>query len=223
MVMPAYTPPPDTFIPLFDTVIQRHGYLAAMVFGLVWRYSQMRDGICRAAVNTLAARLVLSRSTVIRQLDLLVQAGLLKDHTPHLRNHPHTYRPHWEFESVCQEDPSSPSGSVPIEEAPIPPDNPEGLAQAQPGQPDSGLSPSSQMAVRLWEDICFTLYLEKHTAPCKKYTGLAQPIGWDGVTLTLQVQDEYARQWLSERLTSTTARILRGILCHPTAQIVFSG
>jgi DNA-binding Lrp family transcriptional regulator len=53
----------------------------------------MRDGVCRASVDTLAGRLNVSRSTIKRYLKMLTDTGYLVDHTPDLRNRPHIYQP----------------------------------------------------------------------------------------------------------------------------------
>jgi hypothetical protein len=77
------------FTPLFEPLVQRYGLLTAAVYGLVWRYCQMRDGACRASVPTLAARLSISERSFSRQVILLKQDGLIEDRTPNLRNRPH--------------------------------------------------------------------------------------------------------------------------------------
>lgn len=79
----------DSFTPLFDALTQRYGVVTAAVYGRIWRYCQMEDSVCRAAQETIAADLGLSRSTVIRSTSQLVNDGYLKDLTPELRNRPH--------------------------------------------------------------------------------------------------------------------------------------
>jgi hypothetical protein len=81
------------FTPVFDNLILAVGPIPALVFGLVWRYTHMSDGVCRAACPTLAARLGLDRSTILRALQKLRETGLLEDLTPGLRNRPHVLRP----------------------------------------------------------------------------------------------------------------------------------
>jgi len=65
-----FTPTPDAVIDDIDTA-------AAVVFGVVWRYCQMRDGHCNASLLTIAARSGYSINTVRRRLDDLVSNGWL--------------------------------------------------------------------------------------------------------------------------------------------------
>jgi len=83
-VMSGFTPAPDVLITEF-------GFVTALVWGKVWRYCQMSDGICRAKLETLAGQLGMSVRTIIRHIDPLVRAGYLKDITPELKNRPHIY------------------------------------------------------------------------------------------------------------------------------------
>ena len=83
-VMSGFTPAPDVLITEF-------GFVTALVWGKVWRYCQMSDGICRAKLETLAGQLGMSVRTIIRHIDPLVDGGYLKDVTPDLKNRPHIY------------------------------------------------------------------------------------------------------------------------------------
>lgn len=67
------------------------GLVCAAVYGTVWRYCQMKEGICRASLNTLGADLSIDRATVLRSIDKLCKLGYLVDQTPDRRNAPHTY------------------------------------------------------------------------------------------------------------------------------------
>jgi hypothetical protein len=80
------------FTPVFDSVARQLGNTAANVFGAVWRFCQMSEGVCRASVRTLAERLNLNEATVHKYLKILVQANYLEDLTPHARHAPHVYR-----------------------------------------------------------------------------------------------------------------------------------
>lgn len=81
----------DGFTPIIDALVEDVGIIAAAVFGRMWRYCQMENGVCHASLGTIAAELHLSVRTVIRHSDNLVSKGYLKDTTPDLRNAPHTY------------------------------------------------------------------------------------------------------------------------------------
>lgn len=79
------------FTPLIDAVVADAGLNEALVYGMVWRYCRMSDGICRASTTTIANRLGLSSRTVMRCLARLVKLGYLEDKTPGLKNRPHIY------------------------------------------------------------------------------------------------------------------------------------
>lgn len=77
--------------PLIDALVQKHGVHAAAVFGRMWRYCQLEDGICRASLETIADELHLSRPTVTQHIETLIKNGYLVDRTPGRRNAPHIY------------------------------------------------------------------------------------------------------------------------------------
>jgi hypothetical protein len=81
------------YTPVFDNLIHEIGLIPALVFGLVWRYAHMSDGVCRASCQTVGQRLGLSRVTILRTLHQLCEARLVEDLTPGLRNRPHILRP----------------------------------------------------------------------------------------------------------------------------------
>lgn len=78
--------------PLIDALVRKHGIVVSAVFGRMWRYCQLDDGVCRATIDTIAAELNISRMTVIRHQELLVRDGYLLDTTPDRRNAPHIYK-----------------------------------------------------------------------------------------------------------------------------------
>lgn len=81
----------DGFTPVIDTVMKETSLITAVVFGRVWRYCQMETGVCNASLDRIANGIGLSRTTVMQHIKVLVDIGYLKDHSPDLRNHPHTY------------------------------------------------------------------------------------------------------------------------------------
>ena len=83
---------PDTFTPVFDTLIQRHGSNLALVYGAMWRFAQMETGACTASYATIACRAGLSRRTVIRYVQQLLRLGLIEDLSPGAAARPHIYR-----------------------------------------------------------------------------------------------------------------------------------
>lgn len=79
------------FTPALDVLIERFDPITALVWGRIWRYSQMKEGVCRASQETIATELNISIRTVGRKIKQLVGAGYLTDCTPGLRHSPHTY------------------------------------------------------------------------------------------------------------------------------------
>lgn len=79
------------FTPLLDDLVRDYGVITAAVWGRVWRYAQQENRVCQASQDKIAAELAISRRTVIRHLEILTQDGYLLDHTPELKNRPHTY------------------------------------------------------------------------------------------------------------------------------------
>ena len=78
--------------PIIDSMIQDVGLTTAIVFGRMWRYCQMVDGVCRASQDTIADELGISRPTVNKHVEILVNKKYLIDLTPKLNGHPHTYK-----------------------------------------------------------------------------------------------------------------------------------
>lgn len=90
--------PPNEFISTLsgftlapDAIINEHGYVTALVWGVTWRFCQMSDGVCRASLGKIAERLGMSERTIIRHLETLCNGGYLMDTTPNLKNKPHIY------------------------------------------------------------------------------------------------------------------------------------
>lgn len=81
----------DGFTPIIDSVVADVGIIGAAIFGRMWRYCQMENGVCHASLGTIADDLGINVRTVIRYSDKLVEKGYLKDRTPDLRNEPHIY------------------------------------------------------------------------------------------------------------------------------------
>lgn len=67
------------------------GLVCAAVYGSVWRYCQMKDGICRASYATIGEGIDIDRRTVMRNVEKLCQRGYLIDTTPDCKNAPHAY------------------------------------------------------------------------------------------------------------------------------------
>lgn len=80
-----------SFTPIPHSLAQEVGLVCAAVYGEVWRYCQMKDGSCKASLDTLGSGISVDRATVMRSIKKLCELGYLKDQTPDRRNAPHTY------------------------------------------------------------------------------------------------------------------------------------
>jgi DnaD/phage-associated family protein len=80
------------FYPLFEVLLERYGDLITpSVFGVVWRFCQMKDGVCKASLRKMAEILNVDAATFMRRLQVLCDDGYLIDTTPDARNKPHIY------------------------------------------------------------------------------------------------------------------------------------
>ena len=65
--------------------------MSATVFGRMWRFCQMEDGVCKASLETIGEGIGVDKATIMRHAQKLGEAGYLKDLTPDLKNRPHVY------------------------------------------------------------------------------------------------------------------------------------
>jgi len=78
--------------PVIDNLVKEFGAITALVFGVVWRHCQMRNGVCTASQEHMAELVGLSRQSINSHLSKLVDGGYLRDLTPDYRNRPHVYK-----------------------------------------------------------------------------------------------------------------------------------
>lgn len=122
----------DGFTPVIDALAKELGLIPAAVYGVVWRYCQMRDGVCRAGLEALGAALGLHPATVLRHLKALCRAGYLEDLTPHLRNKPHIYRDTGRLKIIGLVEGGHEPSAAPLGEPPRP--APQGPAESRAAQ-----------------------------------------------------------------------------------------
>lgn len=72
---------------------QQEAMITTLVFGSVYRHSNMRKRYCDASRETMAASVGISKKTVDRRLPRLCNDGFLEDLTPGIKNKPHIYVP----------------------------------------------------------------------------------------------------------------------------------
>lgn len=79
------------FTPAPDVLVKLYSHSTAVVWGKIWRYTEMRDGVCSASVQRMADELGMSDNTFAKHVKLLESGGYVKDTTPDVRNKPHEY------------------------------------------------------------------------------------------------------------------------------------
>lgn len=80
------------FVPVFDVVIKHfQDPITALVFGRIWQYCGMADGVCKASLDKIGKDLGMSAATIMRHADKLVNDEYIIDTTPNLKNKPHIY------------------------------------------------------------------------------------------------------------------------------------
>jgi hypothetical protein len=80
------------FVPVFDCVLERYKNLTkAAVHGAMWRFSRMKDGVCRASLSKIGDKIGVDKATVLRYAKELCKDGYFLDTTPNLKNKPHIY------------------------------------------------------------------------------------------------------------------------------------
>lgn len=70
---------PDGFVLCPDEIAMKHGLYAAAVYGLVYRFENMEDGVCWASQKTLAEMLDISDRVVRKHLKVLLENGYISE------------------------------------------------------------------------------------------------------------------------------------------------
>ncbi len=65
------------YTPVFPEIAVEFGLITAAVYGVVWRYAQMRDGHCHASYERLASDIGITARTLSTHVGKLQEAGLL--------------------------------------------------------------------------------------------------------------------------------------------------
>jgi DnaD/phage-associated family protein len=80
------------YTPVPDVLTKKYGPVTAHVFGVIWRFSQMEDEVCRASLTRIGSDIGISGRTVQNHIKVLEDGGYIKDLTPNQRNEPHKYQ-----------------------------------------------------------------------------------------------------------------------------------
>ena len=81
----------DGWTPVIDELARERGLISAAVFGVVWRHCQLDNKVCHASLETMADKIGVHRTVVLKHIKKLCADGYLKDMTPGIRHIPHTY------------------------------------------------------------------------------------------------------------------------------------
>lgn len=81
-----------TYYVVMAEAVDEAGTDAAVLLGVIRYYASMKDGVCKAERETMAARVGCSLRTLDAAIDKLQAAGYIADLTPGLRHHPHRYQ-----------------------------------------------------------------------------------------------------------------------------------
>jgi DNA-binding MarR family transcriptional regulator len=108
----------------------------------------MTDHVCKASIQTISDRIGYHRTTVIRALHTLIEAGLVKDLTPDLRDRPHILRPtekalRWIEANPVEQD----QGDEPAEQGVAESDTKSGSIPPGNAESDSGSSCERHLGV----------------------------------------------------------------------------
>jgi len=68
----------DGFTPCMDVIVNKYGIVTAAIFGVVWRFCQMKDGVCWASQEKIGSMVGMSRQTANEHLKKLVDGGFLR-------------------------------------------------------------------------------------------------------------------------------------------------
>ena len=80
------------FTPCPDILVSAYSHTTALIWGKIWRYSQMADGVCRASILRLCTELKMTDKTVAKHIAMLESGGYVEDTTPAVRYQPHIYK-----------------------------------------------------------------------------------------------------------------------------------
>ncbi len=65
------------FIPVIESLVAELGHMPALVFGVVWNFCQMEDGVCTASQDRIGERCGISGRRARDHLETLAEAGYL--------------------------------------------------------------------------------------------------------------------------------------------------
>jgi hypothetical protein len=217
----------DGFTPVIDALVQELGLMSAVIFGRVWRYCQMEDGVCKASLEKIGDSIGVDRVTVLRHIKDLCDRGYLEDLTPDVRNRPHVYVDTGKaglvlsLSGVAQ---SNTKEKGVAERNSGVAESDSTVAQRNRGVAESHLKRVFKKEIKkeeetdldpnqkIWKSVIDHLQGEMPRASFDSWVKGSRALRYDGNTFTVGVRNAYTRDWLESRLQSTAERLLVGIL-----------
>jgi DNA-binding Lrp family transcriptional regulator len=216
----------DGFTPVIDSVVRDTSLTTAVVFGRVWRFCQMKNGVCQASLEKIAEGIGISIPTLMVHIKRLEEGKYLEDTTPNLRNRPHTYRDTGKaglYMAVSGTKEFNTSDDLGTKElAPATKESDLGTKNLSCQDKDLIHEDSNKKELKKEEKIDFTKaqkiwseidkYLRSETShQFHKYYDTCVPVVWDdgrGGLLVVQAEDP---QWLNQNVSKKAARYMVGI------------
>jgi len=205
--------------PILDSILAAHGPTVALVFGRVWRYCQMRDGLCSASIQTIADDLHFNRNTVRKAIHVLIENRYLEDLDPEEKGFVHRYQDTGRaalvgrFDAVLNEIDEPRVKSAGLEDSPR-------VKSATPPRKLRG-GPRVKSATKrlfqdriqdtkgIWNDILSTLRGEMPKAAYDNYLRGTQIIAVEGETWRIRCAPDTGN-WLTSRMAEIIRRALEG-------------
>jgi hypothetical protein len=231
--------------PVIDDLVECLGLYPALVFGCVWRFCQMTHGVCHASIETMSVRLAISRSQTKHILKILVNEGFLRDLTPEQRHAPHVYedtgkvasiahRKKWNLGVATSEDHTSPEegesdiSALPVAIVPVQTILPEAGGQEVTTSAEKGgydvtinktLLREKEDMIKIWDQLLENFRRETSLHWYRQYLEPCAPVSWKDGILTVEAEDEDARDFIQGRFLSTANRQIPGIADDPDATV----
>jgi DnaD/phage-associated family protein len=80
------------FTPCPDVLVEKYSHTTALIWGKIWRFEQMSEGVCRASLLRLGKELNMDVKTIAKHIAMLENGEYVYDSTPDVRNRPHVYK-----------------------------------------------------------------------------------------------------------------------------------
>lgn len=122
------------FNPCPDEITEKFGLITSAVFGAIWRFSKMKDGVCWASQQKIAERCGITDRTVRTHIKILLENNYIMEQKIPGRASEYTPKPGWDlrvsFSAVKHETPE-PASDQPRKEIPTTPEIDSGVPRKE--------------------------------------------------------------------------------------------